>query len=88
MKTEIDWNIFCECVNCMSIHPKGYNETKGIELPVSGEHIPTYAGLLAQLEAVKAQLAAAHGLKQLDLEPEFRQWTKVRRRPARRYLKK
>ncbi len=35
MKTEIDWNIFCECVNCMSIHPKGYNETKGIELPVN-----------------------------------------------------
>ncbi len=33
MTTEIDWNVFCECVNCMSIHPKGYNETKGIELP-------------------------------------------------------
>ncbi len=39
MKTEIDWNIFCECVNCMSIHPKGgdsVNEQNdhGIELPV------------------------------------------------------
>ncbi len=49
---------------------------------------PTQKAVEDEIKALKAQLAAAHGLKQLDLEPEFRQWTKVRRRPARRYLKK
>ncbi len=45
----IDWNVFCECVECMSIHPKGSDST----------YINEHESFLAYLSAVLDRLADA-----------------------------